>query len=109
MRPEERRPGQTVPFVFKLKKAMLLGNVTDSFLGGLAIYIKTPMLTEDFRRQLVGLVSRNKGTVPLTIFLTDPETRYTIEFLSKKFQVAVTTEFIEALERLDIHTKALQK
>ncbi len=109
VRPEERRPGQTVPFVFKLKKAMLLGNVTDSFLSGLAIYLKTPMLTEDFRRQLVGLVSRNKGTVPLTIYLTDPETRYTIEFLSKKFQVAVTAEFIEALERLDIHTKALQK
>ena len=59
--------------------------------------------------ELVGLVSRNKGTVPLTIYLTDPETRYTIEFLSKKFQVAVTAEFIEALERLDIHTKALQK
>ncbi|MBR1872485.1 MAG: DNA polymerase III subunit alpha [Bacteroidales bacterium] len=106
----DRKPGQpAAPYVFKPKKIMLLGNVTDSFLSGIAISVTTPMLSSEFRTRLTSLLARNKGNVPLTMFLYDPKTHYKIEFLSKKFQVAVTAEFVGALSELGIPYKALRK
>ena len=51
----------------------------------------------------------NKGNVPLTMYLYDPQTKYKIEFLSKKFQVAVTAEFCRRLKDLGIAYKAIRK
>jgi hypothetical protein len=88
---------------------MLLGNVTDNFLSGFAISVTTPMLSPEFRKQLVALMRSNKGNVPLTMYLYDPQTKYKIEFLSKKFQVAVTAEFCRRLKDLGIAYKAIRK
>ena len=60
------------------------------------------MLTESFRKKLVTLLKRNKGTVPLSLFLYDPKTKYRVEFLSHKFTVAVSTEFCYDLSALGI-------
>ncbi len=42
-------------------------------------------------------------SLPLTLFLYDPGTKYRIQFLSKKFQVAVTSEFIQDLTRIGVN------
>jgi DNA polymerase-3 subunit alpha len=109
LKPEERAQGKTSPYAFKIKKVMLLGNVTDSFVKGFAINITTPMLTPDFREQLVRTIKRNKGNVPLSMFLYDPEEKWNIEFLSRKFRVGVTAPFIEELNRLQIRYSVLKK
>ena len=109
LKPEERAQGKTSPYAFKIKKVMLLGNVTDSFVKGFAINITTPMLTPEFREQLVKIIKRNKGNVPLSMFLYDPEKKWNIEFLSRKFRVAVTAPFIEELNRLQIRYSVLKK
>ncbi len=109
IKPEERAQGKTSPYAFKVKNIMLLGNVTDTFVKGFSISISTPMLTPEFRESLVKLVKKNKGTVPLTMYLYDPEKKWNIEFLSRKFRVAVTLPFIEELERLRIGYKVLKK
>ena len=109
LKPEERAQGKTSPYAFKIKKVMLLGNVTDSFVKGFAINITTPMLTPEFREQLVRTIKRNKGNVPLSMFLYDPEEKWNIEFLSRKFRVAVTAPFIEELNRLQIRYSVLKK
>ena len=88
---------------------MLLGNVTDSYLKGFAINISTNMLSPEFREKLVKLLKENKGNIPLTMFLTDPEKGWKIEFLSRKYQVAVTAPFIEELEKMNIKYNALKK
>ncbi len=109
IKPEERAQGKTSPYAFKARKIMLLGNVTDSFVKGFAIYISTTMLTQDFREKLVKMIKRNKGNVPLTMFLNDPEKGWNIEFLSRKFRVAVTADFIEELTKMQIRYNVLKK
>ena len=109
IKPEEKAQGKTSPYALKIKKIMLLGNVTDTFVKGFAINITTPMLTPEFRDNLVKMIKRNKGNVPLTMFLYDPEKKWNIEFLSRKFRVAVTAPFIEELNRMQIRYSVLKK
>ena len=109
IKPEEKAQGKTSPYAFKVKKVSLLGNVTDSFVKGFAISISTPMLTPEFRDSLVKMIKRNKGNVPLTMFLYDPEKKWNIEFLSRKFRVAVTAPFIEELTKMQIRYSVLKK
>ena len=109
IKPEERAQGKTSPYAFKIKKIMLLGNVTETYIKGFAINITTPMLTPDFRDRLVKMIKRNKGNVPLTMFLYDPEKKWNIEFLSRKFRVGVNAEFIDELEKNHIRYSVLKK
>ena len=102
LKPEERAQGKSAPYAFKLKKVTMLGNVSAEMLKGFSINVETPMLTPRFREDLVKVVKRNKGTIPLEIFLYDPQTRYRIQFKSNKFQVAVTTELIDDLRRIGV-------
>ena len=109
IKPEERAQGKTSPYGFKVKKIMLLGNVTDTYIKGFAISITTPMLTPEFREALVKMIKRNKGNVPLTMMLHDPEKGWNIEFLSRKFKVGVTADFIKEVERLRLRYTVLKK
>ena len=109
VKPEDRAQGRTSPYAFKVKKVMLLGNVSETLLGGFSISVTTPMLTEKFRKDLVSLFQANKGNIPLKMFLFDPQTKYNIEFHSTKFNVAVTTELVSSLKLLGIQCAAIRK
>jgi DNA polymerase-3 subunit alpha len=109
IKPEERAQGKTSPYAFKIKKIMLLGNVTDTYVKGFAISISTSMLTPEFREKLVKMIKRNKGNVPLTMFLNDPEKGWNIEFLSRKFRVGVTADFINELNEMQVRYSVLKK
>jgi DNA polymerase-3 subunit alpha len=102
VKPEERAQGKTSPYAFKLRKVTLLGNISDDILSGFSMDITTPMLTQQFRKDLLQVIKKHKGTIPLTLFLFDPGTRYRIQFYSKKFQVAVTSEFLQDLRRIGV-------
>ena len=88
---------------------MLLGNVTDTYVKGFSIQLSTPMLSQEFRESLVKMIKKNKGNVPLTMFLYDPENKWNIEFLSRKFKIAVTSSLIEELRSMGITWKILKK
>ena len=109
IKPEERAQGKTSPYAFKVRKIMLLGNVAESFIKSFSISISTPMLSPEFREKLVKTIKANKGTVPLTMFLYDPEKKWNIEFLSRKFRVAVTSDFIEQLQKLGVKYNVIKK
>ena len=109
IKPEERAKGKTSPYAFRVKKIMLLGNVTDTLLKGFSISISTQMLNPQFRERLVKLIKANKGNVPLTMFLYDPEKKWNIEFLSRKFKVAVTAPFIDELQACGIKYSVVKK
>ena len=78
-------------------------------LKGFAINISTTMLSPEFREKLVKLLKANKGNTPLTMFLTDPEKGWKIEFLSRKFTVAVTAPLLEELDKMQIKYNPLKK
>lgn len=109
VKPEERAQGKTSPYAFKVKKIMLLGNLNENMLSAFSINITTPMLTETFRKDLVRLVQANKGTVPLKMFLFDPQTKYNIEFHSTKFKVAVTTDLVNSLKLMGVQCALARK
>jgi DNA polymerase-3 subunit alpha len=109
IKPEEREKGKTSEFSFKPKNMMLLGNVADTYVKGLSINVTTPMLSPQFREKLVGLLKKNKGNVPLTMFLYDPVKKWNIEFLSHKFKVQVTLPFIDELKELGITYSVVKK
>ena len=110
LRPEERAQGKSAPYAFVLEKVTLLGNVSDEKLTGFSLDITTPMLTPKFREQLVTTVKKHKGKIPLSLYLYDPETHYRILFVSKKFQVAVTSDLLKDLRQIGIdHFEALRK
>ena len=109
IKPEDRAQGKTSPYGFKVKKIMLLGNVTDTYLKGFSISITTTMLSQEFREKLVKMLKSNKGNVPLSMFLYDPEKGWNIEFLSRKFRVAVTAPFIEEIQRMGIRYNVIKK
>ncbi len=109
IKPEDRAQGKTSPYAFKVKKIMLLGNVTESFIKGFSVSISTPMLSPQFRESLVKVIKANKGNVPLTMFLYDPEKKWNIEFLSRKFKVAVTADFISLLQKMGIKYNVIKK
>ena len=102
LKPEERAQGKTSPYAFKLKKVSLLGNLSENMLSGFGFDITTPMITPDFKENLVRVIRRHRGNIPLTMNLFDPDTRYRIQFYSRKFQVSVTTELIDDLRRIGI-------
>ncbi len=108
-KPEDRKTMGDPPYGFKIKKIMLLGNVTETYVKGFSIQITTPMLNSDFRERLGKVIKKNKGTVPLTMFLYDPNTRYNIEFLSRKFQIAISAPFINDLKDMNIKYNVISK
>ena len=108
-KPEDRKTMGDPPYGFKIKKIMLLGNVTETYVKGFSIRITTPMLNSDFRDRLGKIIKKNKGTVPLTMYLYDPKTRYNIEFLSRKFQIAISATFINDLKDMNIGYNVISK
>jgi len=102
LKPEEKAQGKKAPYTFRLREVSLLGNVTDKKLTGFSMDIDTPMLKGDFGARLVSLVKKHKGSIPLTIYLNDPGTGYRIQFYSRKYDVAVTSEFIDGLQALGV-------
>ncbi len=110
LKPEERAQGKTSPYVFKVRKVMMLGNVTSEYLKSFSISIDTPMLTPAFREDLLRVVKKHRGGTPLEMFLYDPKTRYRIQFKSNKFQVSVSSDLITDLRRIGVdHYEAVRK
>ena len=109
IKPEDRAKGKTSDYAFKIKKIMLLGNVSDTYLKGFSINITTTMLSPEFRKKLMALLKDNKGNTPLTMYLFDPEKGWNIEFFSRKFKVAVTSDFIAQLQKMGIQYSVIKK
>ena len=93
---------EKVPYVLNVKKMNLLGNLSAERLSGFQIDLTTPMLNAAFRERLAKVLRRHKGQTPFTIILFDPETRYRIQFYSKKFPVSVSSELIKDLAAIGI-------
>lgn len=106
---DDKEKATNAPYKFRVKKISLLGNIGDALLSGFTIELSTPMVSADFRKHLMSVVKASKGTVPFSIRLSDPKTQYVIEFQSRKYQVAVTADFISEIKNLGLRYKVLRK
>ena len=106
---DDKEKTTNAPYKFRVKKISLLGNIGDALLSSFTIELSTPMVSADFRKHLMSVVKASKGTVPFSILLSDPKTQYVIEFQSRKYQVAVTADFISEIKNLGLRYKVLRK
>ena len=98
---DDNRPAK-VPFSLRLQGMMLLGNVGEQGIGNFAVCIDSERLDASFRKDFVKVLKAFRGKTPLNIILDDKKTGYNLEFFSKKFQVEVCAEFLDALAGLGL-------
>lgn len=108
-KPEDKDKMTNIPYKFKVKKISLLGNLSDSMISEFGIEVPAHVITPDFRKNLVHVLKSSKGNIPVSIYVDDPETKYAVEFISKKFQISVTADFIADVRDLGLRFKVSRK
>lgn len=109
LKPEEITAGKKAPYTFKAKKISLLGNVAEDRLAGFAIEMLANDITPDLRHKLVHLVKESKGNIPLSMIVFDPVTNYIVEFISRKYHITVSADFILQLNELGLKYRVSRK
>ncbi len=105
-KPKDDRPA---PWGLKISRVMFLGNVTDAFVSGFSISVVTNQLNEKFRQRLLRIIKENPGKIPLGLSLFDPATKYTIDFMSRKYSVSLSNDFIRKINELGVSYKVQRK
>ena len=109
LKPEEIAAGKKAPYTFKAKKISLLGNVAEDRLTGFAIEMLANDITPDLRHRLVHLVKEYSGKIPLSMIVFDPVTNYIVEFISRKYHITVSADFILQLNELGLKYRVSRK
>lgn len=109
LKPEEIAAGKKAPYSFKAKKISLLGNVAEDRLTGFAIEMLANDITPELRHRLVHLVKESKGNIPLSMIVFDPITNYIVEFISRKYHITVSADFILQLNELGLKYRVSRK
>ena len=109
LKPEEIAAGKKAPYTFKAKKISLLGNVAEDRLAGFAIEMLANDITPELRHKLVHLVKESKGNIPLSMIVFDPVTNYIVEFISRKYHITVSADFILQLNELGLKYRVSRK
>lgn len=109
LKPEEISAGKKAPYTFKAKKISLLGNVAEDRLTGFAIEMLANDITPDLRHKLVHLVKEYSGKIPLSMIVFDPVTNYIVEFISRKYHITVSADFILQLNELGLKYRVSRK
>ena len=109
LKPEERDKGKEVPYVFRIKKISLLGNVGEDQIKSFVLTVPSERLSPSFRKELVKVLKEFKGASTLEILLTDKAKNYKIELVSKKFPVSVCDEFVNSLDHMGLSYSIIRK
>ena len=109
LKPEEITAGKKAPYTFKAKKISLLGNVAEDRLAGFAIEMLANDITPELRHRLVHLVKEYSGKIPLSMIVFDPVTNYIVEFISRKYHITVSADFILQLNELGLKYRVSRK
>lgn len=109
LKPEEITAGKKAPYTFKAKKISLLGNVAEDRLTGFAIEMLANDITPELRHRLVHLVKEYSGKIPLSMIVFDPITNYIVEFISRKYHITVSADFILKLNELGLKYRVSRK
>lgn len=109
LKPEEIAAGKKAPYTFKVKKISLLGNVAEDRLTGFAIEMLANDITPELRHKLVHLVKEYSGKIPLSMIVFDPVTNYIVEFISRKYHITVSADFILQLNELGLKYRVSRK
>ncbi|MBO4466339.1 MAG: DNA polymerase III subunit alpha [Bacteroidales bacterium] len=103
--PKDKSPEE---FEFRIDGISMLGSVNETLLKALKVYVSEDIITSQFRKDFVKIIKGNKGPTPLLIMLVSPRHKWTMETKSKKFSVAVNSEFLGQLKALGLKYQAVK-
>ena len=98
-----------IPYKFRINKMSLLGNIADSLIDGFSIEVPDHVLSPDFRKKLKSVLKTHKGTIPLSMYVSDHKTEYGVDFIARKYPVNVSADFIADLRDLGLRHKVTLK
>ena len=87
---------------FSIDSINLLGNIAADRLLGITLYVDSADITDKYRASLLKFLKANKGKTPLYISLSDKDSGYNVEFVSKKYSLSLTTASVRDLDQLGI-------
>ena len=71
-------------------------------MKALKVYVPEDIITSQFRKDFLKAIKGNKGPTPLLIVLVSPKHKWNVEMNSKKFSIAVCSDFISQLKALGL-------
>ena len=86
-----------------------MGNIAESCIGSFRMILDSSMINPSFRKELVRIIKKYKGKTPLHMLLSDKESGYKIELVSRKFNVRVCNELISDLQKIGIAYNIIKK
>ena len=106
----KKDPNDKSPEEFELRvlDITMLGSVNESLLKGLKVYVSEDIITSQFRKDFLKAIKGNKGPTPLLIVLVSPKHKWSMEMKSKKYNVAVCSDFLAQLKALGLSYKAIK-
>ena len=106
----KKDPNDKSPEEFELRviDITMLGSVNESLLKSLKVYVNEDVITSQFRKDFLKAIKGNKGPTPLTIVLVSQKHKWTMEMKSKKYNIAVCSDFISQLKSLGLSYKAVR-
>ena len=64
--------------------------------------VATGMITPAFRKELVSVLKKHKGKNRLSLKLVDRESKFMVDFFSKKYTVSVDMFLLEELRKMSV-------
>tara|TARA_B100001758_G_scaffold157633_1_gene135882 strand:- start:2421 stop:6731 length:4311 start_codon:yes stop_codon:yes gene_type:complete len=86
---------------FKVSSMNLLSELIDKEVRDIVLRIDINQISDSFSKELVNLVSENKGKHSLVINVVDYLNKYEVDLLSRKIKVDLNKEFISKIKSLD--------
>lgn len=94
-------------FELKVNDITMLGNLCETSLKGLAIYLEEDTLSAPQRQSLVKALASNKGSTRISIVLQSHRMSMNVTFKSRKYSVKVNSDLLDELKRIGIGYKAI--
>jgi DNA polymerase-3 subunit alpha len=97
--PQDKSPEE---FEIRVNEVNLLGNVNESHLRALKVYINEESINPELRKGLIKAIRSSKGPTPLVIVIVSNKHKWNVEMNSKKYNVGVNAEFLAQLKALGL-------
>ena len=97
--PQDKSPEE---FEIRVVDVSLLGNVNESLLRALKVYINEESICPELRKGLIKAIRSSKGPTPLVIVIVSSKHKWNVEMNSKKYNVGVNADFLAQLKALGL-------
>ena len=102
---DQKREKAIESYELKISSITLLANAKEQFIKEFIIMLPLSRLNDMFRAELKKHLKQGKNGVTLSVYIYDEDSKYLVEFFSRKYKVDPTPDFIKFLNDWDLNYK----